>query len=145
MDAYEKGGFGYHTTMPTDALRAFNNVVNECNEVGLASLKVKQQELGEKARAMFESKGLRSVAHPNDAAPGVLVYYSPLGFDNGAMVKSFLDEKIQIAAGVPWKVDEPAGLMTFRIGLFGLEKMADVDGTVAALERGYDALVNSKK
>lgn len=85
-------------------------------------------------RAMFESKGLKSVAPKEYAAPGVLVFYSPNGVDNMAMVKKFLALETQIAAGVPWKIDEPAGLLTFRIGLFGLDKLMNIDKTVATLE-----------
>ena len=94
---------------------------------------------------MFESKGLTSVAAPGFTAPGVLVYYSPVGFDNAAMVGAFMTQKMQIAAGVPWKVDEPEGLLTFRIGLFGLDKLADIDGTVKTLGEAYDGAVASKK
>lgn len=90
MKAYEDGGHAYHTTMPTEAIRDFHEVVmNESSNIGFPQLKQMQHELGMKARAMFESKGLRSVAPPMNAAPGVLVYYSPAGASNMQMVKRF--------------------------------------------------------
>jgi aspartate aminotransferase-like enzyme len=91
---------------------------------------------------MFERKGLRSIAPKENAAPGVLVYYSPKGVDNMTMVKRFLALKIQIAAGVPWKINEPAGLLTFRIGLFGLDKLLNIDQTIATLEDALDKVIN---
>lgn len=134
MKAYEGGGHAYHATMPTEVIRDFHTVTLEAKRYGIPSLKAKQQELGDKMRAMFESKGLKSVAPKEYAAPGVLVFYSPKGVENMAMVKRFLALETQIAAGVPWKIDEPAGLLTFRIGLFGLDKIMNIDQTVATLE-----------
>jgi aspartate aminotransferase-like enzyme len=87
---------------------------------------------------MFESKGLKSVAPKENAAPGVLVFYSPTGVDNMTMVKRFLALQTQIAAGVPWKINEPAGLLTFRIGLFGIDKLMNIDSTIKTLEGVLD-------
>jgi len=104
MDTYEKGGFGYHTTMPTDALRDFHEISVETLEFGLPELKAAQLELGQKARAVLDGKGLTSVAAPGFQAPGVLVYYSPEQTDNPVMMTSFKGQGLQIAMGVPWKV-----------------------------------------
>jgi aspartate aminotransferase-like enzyme len=48
--------------------------------------------------------------------------------------KKFAARGLQIAAGVPLKCDEPEDFQTFRVGLFGLDKLGDVDGTVASFE-----------
>jgi len=141
MKAYEGGGFGYHCTMPTDSIRVFNAVAEESKLIGMANLKASQLDLGVKFRRMLESKGLRSCAAPECAAPGVLVYYSPEGVDNVAMVKKFLGQDIQIAAGVPWKLGEPDGQKTFRVGLFGLDKLEDVDACVDKFEKGLDEIL----
>ena len=142
MDTYEKGGFGYHTTMPTDALRDFHEISVETLEFGLPELKAAQLELGQKARAVLNSKGLTSVAAPGFQAPGVLVYYSPEQTDNPVMMTSFKSQGLQIAMGVPWKIDEPEGLKTFRIGLFGLDKLGNVDKTVDTMEKALDAVLH---
>ena len=142
MDTYEKGGFGYHTTMPTDALRDFHEISVETLEFGLPELKTAQLELGRKARGVLDSKGLTSVAAPGFQAPGVLVYYSPERTDNPVMMTSFKSQGLQIAMGVPWKIDEPEGLKTFRIGLFGLDKLGNVDKTVAIMETALDAVLH---
>jgi len=143
MNLYEAGGFGYHTTMPTDAIRAFDEVANEQKVIGLDHLCAMQYKMGILARSMLESKGLRSVAAPGFQAPGVLVYYSPAGYDNMSIVKKFKEYGMQIAAGVRWRVDEPDGLLTFRIGLFGIDKLQDVEGTVGKLEKAIDYVMSS--
>lgn len=134
MDTYENGSFAYHTTMPTDALRDFHEISVETLEFGLPELKEAQYKLGTQARALLESKGLKSVAAPGFQAPGVLVYYSPDAVDNPVMMQSFKKEGLQIAMGVPWKIDEPEGLKTFRIGLFGLDKLGNIPRTVEILD-----------
>lgn len=142
MDTYEMGGFGYHTTMPTDALRDFHEISVETMRFGLPELKEKQAELGATARSALESRGLTSVAAPGFQAPGVLVYYSPSGVENPVMMERFKGHGLQIAMGVPWRIDEPAGLHTFRIGLFGLDKMGDIVGTVGTLGDALDAVLS---
>jgi aspartate aminotransferase-like enzyme len=99
MDAYENGGFGYHTTMPTDALRDFHEISVETVRFGLPELKSAQLELGQRARAAMDDRGLVSVAAPGFQAPGVLVYYSPTGTDNPVMMSRFKDHGLQIAMG----------------------------------------------
>lgn len=141
MDTYESGGFGYHTTMPTDALRDFHEISVETIKYGLPKLKADQIELGKVARAALETRGLTSVSASGAQAPGVLVFYSPLGIDNPAMMSRFKEQGLQIAMGVPWRIDEPEGLQTFRIGLFGLDKIGDIKDTVATMELALDAVL----
>ncbi len=132
MEAYENGGHAYHATMPTDALTSFRTVMNETGEFGFEKAHVKQQELGDRVRALLASKGLKSVAAKGFEAPGVVVCYTQ---DKEIQTgKKFMAEGVQIAAGVPLQCDEPADFQTFRIGLFGLDKLMDVDRTVAKLE-----------
>jgi alanine-glyoxylate transaminase/serine-glyoxylate transaminase/serine-pyruvate transaminase len=138
MDTYEKGGFGYHTTMPTDALRDFHEISVETMRFGIPELKDAQLALGKLARSTLDSKGLTSIAAPGFQAPGVLVYYSPVGVENISMMTKFKSQGLQIAMGVPWRIDEPEGLKTFRIGLFGLDKMGDIAGTVKVMESALD-------
>jgi alanine-glyoxylate transaminase/serine-glyoxylate transaminase/serine-pyruvate transaminase len=141
MDTYEKGGFGYHTTMPTDGLRDFHEISVETLKFGMPELKDAQYKLGADARELLDSRGLTSVAAPGYEAPGVLVYYSPLGQDNPAMMNKFKDHGLQIAMGVPWRIGEPEGLKTFRLGLFGLDKMGDIPKCVGTLQTALDAVL----
>lgn len=141
MDTYEKGGFGYHTTMPTDALRDFHEISVETLKFGLPELKQAQLDLGVAARGSLDARGLTSVAAPGCQAPGVLVYYSPVGQENPMMMSKFKAQGLQIAMGVPWRIDEPEGLHTFRLGLFGLDKMGDISGTVDVMETALDAVL----
>lgn len=138
MDTYEKGGFAYHTTMPTDGLRDFHEISVETLHAGLPELKEAQLELGQISRDLLNSKGLVSVAAPGFQAPGVLVYYSPEGTENPVMMNRFKEQGLQIAMGVPWKIDEPDGLKTFRIGLFGLDKLGNIERTVKTMEQALD-------
>mmetsp|Transcript_5561 Transcript_5561/g.6833 ORF Transcript_5561/g.6833 Transcript_5561/m.6833 type:complete len:448 (+) Transcript_5561:172-1515(+) len=141
MDAYEKGGFGYHTTMPTDALRDFHEISVETMKFGIPELKAAQIELGDRTHAMLKTKGLTPVAAPGFQAPGVLVYYSPTGVENPTMMMKFKSHGLQIAMGVPWRIDEPEGLKTFRLGLFGLDKMGNIQGTIDVLEDSLDQVL----
>lgn len=143
MDAYEAGGFGYHTTMPTDALRDFHEITVESMKFGMPELKQAQIDLGIASRGMLDSKGLTSVAAPGFQAPGVLVYHSPEGVDNPTMMNRFKDNGLQIAMGVPWRIDEPHDLHTFRIGLFGLDKMGAINETVATMEQALDNVLEA--
>jgi alanine-glyoxylate transaminase/serine-glyoxylate transaminase/serine-pyruvate transaminase len=143
MDTYEKGGFAYHTTMPTDALRDFHEISVETLRFGLPELKTAQLNLGWWARGTLDRKGLVSVAAPGFQAPGVLVYYSPSQTDNPVMMSSFKAQGLQIAMGVPWKIDEPEGLKTFRIGLFGLDKLGKPDETIRVMEEALDQVLDS--
>jgi aspartate aminotransferase-like enzyme len=132
MGAYENGGHAYHATMPTDALRGFRDVMKETEAYGFDQVRAEQQELGDKVRALLVSKGIKSVAAEGFQAPGVVVSYTEdVGIHNG---KKFLDVGIQIAAGVPLQCDEPEDFQTFRLGLFGLDKLQNVDRTVEKLD-----------
>jgi len=131
MQAYENGGHAYHATMPTDGLKVFGQVMNDTKSFGFDQAKAKQQELGEKVRALLGAKGFPSVAAEGFQAPGVVVSYTDdAEIHNG---KKFAALGMQIAAGVPLQCDEPDGYQTFRLGLFGLDKLKDVDGTVERL------------
>jgi aspartate aminotransferase-like enzyme len=139
MKAYENGGHAYHATMPTDALRAFRDTMVETKEYGFERLKEAQWRLGDAVRAMLAEKGAVSVAAEGFGAPGVVVTYTAdPDIQNG---KKFAAEGMQIAAGVPLQCDEPADFRTFRLGLFGLDKLYDVDGTVARLARVIDQVI----
>merc|ERR1719253_1783765 len=145
MEKYEAEGYMYHTTMPTDALRDFHEISVETLHVGLPELKQAQHELGRKARDALEERDLVSVAAPGFQAPGVLVYYSPSQeVENVALMHAFQSPEagsLQIAMGVPWALDEPAGLKTFRLGLFGLDKLQHIDQTVTTLTTAVDSVI----
>jgi aspartate aminotransferase-like enzyme len=132
MAAYENGGFAYHATLPTDALVQLRDAMVETMDLGLENARNAQRELGEKVRAVLVGQGFASVAAEGFQAPGVVVSYT----DDEAIHKgsAFAAQGLQIAAGTPLACDEPADFKTFRIGLFGLDKLKDVDGTVRRLE-----------
>ena len=138
METYEGGGHAYHATMPTDALMRLREVMQETRAYGFEKVKDEQQALGTKVRALFESRGIRSVAAEGFKAPGVVVSYTDdAGIQNS---KKFLALGLQTAAGVPLQCDEPADFMTFRVGLFGLDKLHNVDRTVATLAAALDQI-----
>ncbi len=139
MQAYEAGGHAYHATMPTDALRAFRDTMAETKAYGFDKLRDAQWELGNAVRAMLREKGVVSVAAEGFGAPGVVVSYtSDPEIQTG---KKFAALGMQIAAGVPLQCDEPEGFMTFRLGLFGLDKLYDVPATVARLKKALDQVL----
>ncbi len=139
MEAYEKGGHAYHATMPTDSLRIFRDLMRETQAYGFAKLKAQQQELGNKVRALMESKGFASVAAEGFKAPGVVVSYTgDAELQNGS---KFLAQGLQVAAGVPLQCDERADFRTFRVGLFGLDKLQNIDRTVAQLAAALDKII----
>ena len=139
MAAYEGGGHAYHATMPTDAILGFRDAMVETREMGFAAAKAAQWALGGAVRALLADKGVRSVAAEGFQAPGVVVSYTDdPQVQNGA---KFREQGLQIAAGVPLQVGEGAAFKTFRIGLFGLDKLKDVPGTVARLERAVTAVL----
>lgn len=139
MKAYEDGGHAYHATMPTDALRAFRDTMIETREHGFERLREAQWELGNGVRAMLGARGVASVAAEGFGAPGVVVSYTDdPEIQSG---RKFAAEGMQIAAGVPLQVGEPEGFRTFRLGLFGLDKLYDVDGALGRLERVLDRIL----
>ena len=142
MEAYEKGGHVYHTTMPTDALKILRNVMKETQALGFAALKAKQQELGDKVRALLVSNGYHSVSAAGFQSPGVVVSYTKdPDIQSG---KKFIALGLQTAAGVPLQCDERPDFRTFRIGLFGLEKLAHVDRTVGHLAAALEKITETE-
>jgi len=131
MDAYLKGGHAYHATMPTDSLARVCAVMQEMEAYGFDKLQAEQAELGTKVRALLAGCGLPSVAAAGFEAPGVVVSYTTDPEIQAG--RKFVAAGLQIASGVPLQCDEPADFMTFRLGLFGLEKLHNVDRTVASL------------
>ena len=139
MEAYESGGHAYHATMPTDALTRFRDAILETRELGYPQMKERQQVLGDKVRALLVAKGFRSVAAEGFQAPGVVVSYTEdPEIHNG---RKFAAAGLQIAAGVPLQCDEPEDFQTFRLGLFGLDKLQNVDRTVANLESALNQII----
>lgn len=138
MQAYEAGGHAYHATMPTDGLRILRDVMGETLATGREQVRQGLLELGARVREALERRGYRSVAAPGFQAPGVIVSYT----DDDVMKtgRPFAELGIQVASGVPLMCDEPEDFRTFRIGLFGLDKLADIDRTVATLEQALDRL-----
>ncbi|WP_454873078.1 aminotransferase class V-fold PLP-dependent enzyme [Paraburkholderia xenovorans] len=139
MEAYENGGFAYHATMPTDGLATLRDVMKETEAYGFDKVRAEQVELGRRVRSVLADKGFRSVAAEGFEAPGVVVSYTD---DDGIRSgKKFADAGLQIAAGVPLQCDEPQDFKTFRIGLFGLDKLHDVEGAVGRFVKGLDSIL----
>ncbi len=139
MAAYEGGGHAYHATMPTDAIVGFRDAMLETRAMGFEAAKAAQWALGGAVRGMLAAKGVMSVAAEGFGAPGVVVSYTEDGdIQNGS---KFRAQGVQIAAGVPLQVGEGAEFRTFRLGLFGLDKLADVPATVARLSRAVEAVL----
>ena len=139
MQAYENGGHAYHATMPTDAIKHFRDTINETAEFGFDNARQKQQELGDRVRGLLSKYNFISVAADGFLAPGVVVSYtSDKEIHNGS---KFKDMGMQIAAGVPLKCDEGDDYQTFRLGLFGLDKLKDVDAAVGRLEDAFKQLM----
>ena len=138
MAAYEKGGHAYHATMPTDGLRAFAEVMRETREMGFANARAAQEELGRRVRELLEGQGIKSLAATGFKAPSVVVSYT----DDPEMQtgKKFAQLGMQIAAGVPLQCDEAEDFRTFRIGLFGLDKLKDIDRTVSLFARTLEQI-----
>lgn len=136
MTAYENNSHAYHATMPTDGLRRFRDMIKETETFGFEKIKSAQQELGEKVKTVLNEKNIKILAADGYQAPGVIVCYTDSNdIHNG---KKFIEAGIQIAPGVPIQCDEPNTFKTFRIGLFGLDKLKDIDGTVAKLEEALN-------
>ena len=139
MRAYENGGHAYHATMPTDSLRQFRDTITESKKIGFDKLCDAQWQLGNRVREVLQAKGIESVAAEGFKAPGVVVCYT----DRDDMHKggAFAEAGVQIAAGVPLKVGEPDSFKTFRIGLFGLDKLTDIDGAVQRFESALEQVL----
>ncbi|QJQ96151.1 MULTISPECIES: aminotransferase class V-fold PLP-dependent enzyme [Halomonadaceae] len=130
MQAYEEGAHAYHATMPTDSLIQLRDVMREAERHGFATLHAQQQKLGDEVRALLARHGIKSVAAEGFQAPGVVVSYT----QDAAIASKFMAAGLQVAAGVPLMCDEGEGFGTFRIGLFGLDKLQHISRTVEALE-----------
>ncbi len=138
MEAYENNGFAYHATMPTDSLARLRDAIKETGAYGFDKVKAEQFELGNRIRSFLAEHGFKSVAAEGFEAPGVVVCYT---VDDGIRSgKKFADAGVQIAAGVPLQCDEPADFRTFRIGLFGLDKLNDIDGTLARFAKALESI-----
>ncbi len=138
MAAYENGGHAYHATLPTDGLRTFHAALRETQAFGLERARAAQVELGGAVRDLLEARGFASVAAPGFGAPGVVVSYTDDPEISSG--RAFASVGLQVAAGVPLMCDEPDTFQTFRIGLFGLDKLAAVDRTVAHLREALAAV-----
>ena len=139
METYEQGGHAYHATMPTDGLVTFSRMMNEMKQIGFDTVYHRQQELGDRVRSLLAMKGFKSVAADGYDAPGVVVCYTDdPGIQNGS---KFAELGLQIAAGVPLRCGEPDGFSTFRLGLFGLDKLNNIDAAVATLEKALDQVL----
>jgi aspartate aminotransferase-like enzyme len=139
METYENGGFAYHATMPTDSLATLRDVLKETGAYGFEKVRGEQLELGRRIRSLLSEKGFRSVAAAGFEAPGVVVCYTD---DDGIRSgKKFADAGLQIAPGVPLQCDEPEDFKTFRIGLFGLDKLRDVESAVGRFSTALDKIL----
>ena len=138
MQAFENGGHAYHTTMPTDALTRLRDTMQETRAYGFAKVKAEQQALGDAVRLLFAERGIRSVAAEGFQAPGVVVSYTSNAEVQNS--KRFLQLGLQTAAGVPLQCDEGPDFSTFRIGLFGLDKMHQPARSVEHLRQALDAI-----
>ena len=131
MQTYENGSHAYYATLPTPALLELRDTMQETRERGFDVARDEQFRLGHRIRELLVERGFPSVAAKGFEAPGVVVCHtSDEGVHNGS---KFLQQGLQIAAGVPLMCDEPDSFKTFRIGLFGLDKLSDIEGTVEHL------------
>jgi aspartate aminotransferase-like enzyme len=138
MEAYGHGTHAYHATMPTDSLARLRDAMKELESFGFEKAKAAQQELGDQVRRMLVDKGMPSVAATGFQAPTVVVSYTDDKDIQSA--RKFIDVGVQAAAGVPLQCDEPADFRSFRIGLFGLDKLRNVERTVKSLDRALSQL-----
>jgi len=137
METHEKGQIAYHATLPTDGLAQLRDVMQETAAFGFERARAAQQSIGSRVRALLEARGIASVAAPGFQAPCVVVSYTERSdFQN---TQAFAKQGLQVAAGVPLACDEGPDFKTFRLGLFGLDKLRNPDRTVATFERALDA------
>ena len=140
METYEAGRHAYHATPPTDSLLVLRDVMKEMEAFGFEKARAAQAELGRRVRTLLASKGFKSVAAPGFEAPGVVVSYTTdPDIQSG---KKFLDLGMQVAAGVPIKCDEPADYKSFRVGLFGLDKLGNPERTVKTFEEAVRKILS---
>jgi aspartate aminotransferase-like enzyme len=139
MESHEKGIAAYHATMPTDGLAMLRDAMRETRDFGFAKAQAAQLEIGRRVRGLLEEEGIPSLAAPGFQAPCVVVSYTDHA--DWQNTKAFAEQGLQIAAGVPLALDEGPDFRTFRVGLFGLDKLKNVDRTVASFERALDGLM----
>ncbi|MBT4777783.1 MAG: alanine--glyoxylate aminotransferase family protein [Rhodobacteraceae bacterium] len=138
METYEAGGHAYHATMPTDSLKVFRDTLSETREFGFSTAFDAQWKLGKSVRKSLKNRGIQSVAADGFGAPGVVVSYTDSSdIQNGSRFKEL---GFQIAAGVPLKCDEPPGFSTFRLGLFGLDKLKNIESTLLTLDQAFEQI-----
>ena len=142
VETYESGAHAYHATMPTDALIKVRDAMLQTRAAGFETLRAAQWSLGRQVRALLEARGFASVAAPGFHAPGVVVSYTDDPQIQNA--RKFVGQGLQTAAGVPLQCGEPADFSSFRIGLFGLEKLTHVERTVANLARALDVVAPAR-
>ncbi len=141
MEAFENGGHAYHATMPTDALATLRDVMLETERYGFEKVCAEQWELGRQVRTLLEARGFPSVAAEGFQAPGVVVSYTTdPDIQSG---KKFIAKGLQTAAGVPLQCGEPADFRSFRIGLFGLDKLHNPERTVSSLRKVLDEIAGA--
>ncbi len=132
MQAHEQGAMAYHATFPTDGLAMLRDAMKETEAFGFDAAKDAQRMLGLKVRALLEGKGIASVAAPGFQAPSVVVSYTD--HTDWADTSAFKAKGMQIAAGTPLACDEPKDYRAFRVGLFGLDKLKNIERTVRSFE-----------
>ena len=138
METYEAGGHAYHATMPTDSLKVFRDTLSETREFGFSTAFDAQWKLGKSVRKSLKNLGIKSVAADGFGAPGVVVSYTNSSdIQNGSRFKEL---GFQIAAGVPLKCDEPPEFSTFRLGLFGLDKLKNIESTLSTLDQAFEQI-----
>jgi aspartate aminotransferase-like enzyme len=138
METYEAGGHAYHATLPTDALRQVREAMRATEAHGFELARDQQWALGKQVRALLRERGFPSVAAEGYEAPGVVVSYTT--DPEIQSVKKFVGLGYQLAAGVPLQCDEPADFRSFRVGLFGLDKLGNVERSVARLAEAFDRI-----
>jgi len=138
MGAYEAGGHAYHATLPTDGLLQLRDTMRETVEAGLETLRDAQWTQGRRIRALLEARGFPSVAAEGWQSPGVVVSYTTDADVRSG--KAFAALGLQTAAGVPLQCDEGADFSSFRLGLFGLEKLGNVERSVQAVAQALERL-----
>jgi aspartate aminotransferase-like enzyme len=139
MEAHEKGTIAYHATLPTDGLVLLRDAMQETQAFGFEKARQAQVAIGSAVRELLESRGIRSVAAPGFQAPCVVVSYTDHA--DWQNTRAFAAQGLQIAAGVALACDEPADYRSFRIGLFGLDKLMNPERTVASFKKALDALL----
>ncbi len=139
MEAYEAGGHAYHATLPTDALRQVRDAMRATEAFGFEFARERQWELGRKVRGLLRDRDYPSVAASGFEAPGVVVGYTT--DPEIQSVKKFVALGLQLAAGVPMQCDEGPDFRSFRIGLFGLDKLQNIDLTVARLNDALERVL----